>query len=129
MTKSLPMNHQQEVHQLNDSHFWEINLPQYVIVVVVGHNVSCVSLYGTVNELVVVGVGCDEVEMIIWIDTHHMLALQDSADDSIGKLWSEISAQNFLIFKKNLIGDTQGILSAQDRQPYAAIHTVISNTG
>ena len=58
------MNHQQEVHQLDNSHLGEINAPQHFIVTVIGHYVVCIGLYGAVNELVVVRVGRDEVEAV-----------------------------------------------------------------
>ena len=122
------MNHQQEIHQLNDSHFREVNLPQYVIVVVVGHNVSRIGLYGTVNKFVVIGVGSDEVEMVSRIDPHYMLTLHKSVDDGLGKLGIEVSAQDFFIFKKNLACYTQGILSIQDRLPHPTIHAVVCHT-
>ena len=122
------MNHQQEVRQLNDSHFWEANLPQYIIVVVIGHDIPCVGFYGTVNKFVVVGVGCNEVEMVSRIDQHYILALHESVDDGLCKMGIEVSAQYFFIFKKNLVGDTQGVLSVQDRLPHTTIHAVICHT-
>ena len=45
MKKILPMNQQQEVHHLNDSNFGEADLPQYVIVVVVGHDIPRVGYW------------------------------------------------------------------------------------
>ena len=33
------MNHQQEIHQFNKSHFREIDVPQHIVMMVVGDNV------------------------------------------------------------------------------------------
>ena len=48
------MNHQQEVHQFDDTHFGEINLAQHIVMVVVGYYIVCIGLYGTINKLIVI---------------------------------------------------------------------------
>ena len=35
------MNHQQKIHQLNDTHLREVNMAQHVIMMVVGDNIVC----------------------------------------------------------------------------------------
>lgn len=59
------MNHQQEIHQFNESHFRESDVSQHIVMMGVGDNVMCVGLYGAVNKLVVVWVGCDKVEVVM----------------------------------------------------------------
>ena len=59
------MNHLQEIYQFDNSHFGKFNLAQHIVMMVVGYNVTCIGLYGTINKLVVVRVCGDEVKMII----------------------------------------------------------------
>ena len=95
----LPMNQQQKVHQLYNTHFREINVPKHFIVFIIGHNVTCVGLYGAVNELVVIRVSGDKVETECGINKFNMPALHEGADDSLCKFWSEEPFQDFLVFK------------------------------
>ena len=44
------MNHQQEIHQFNESHFREFDVSQHIVMMVVGDNVVCIGLYGVVNN-------------------------------------------------------------------------------
>ena len=44
------MNHQQEIHQFNESHFRKFDLSQHIVMMVVGDNVVCIGLYGVVNN-------------------------------------------------------------------------------
>ena len=43
------MNHLQEIYQFDNSHFGKFNLAQHIVMMVVGDNVTCVGLYGTIN--------------------------------------------------------------------------------
>ena len=59
------MNHQQEIHQFNESHFRKWDVSQHIVMMVVGDNIVCIGLYGAVNKLVVIWVGGDEVKVVM----------------------------------------------------------------
>ena len=121
------MNHQQEVHQFYNTHLREIDVLQYIVMFVVSYNVTCVGLYGAINELVVVRVCCDKVETERWIDKFNIFALHNSINNSLGKFRIEEPFQNFLVFKKYFIRDTQRVLSMQYRQPDITVNTMTTN--
>ena len=124
--RPLSMNHKEEFHQFNDTHLGEVNLSQHVVMVAVGHYVASVGLYGAVNELVIVRVGGDEVEAVSGSDELNIATLHESLNDSFGKYGVEVSFQDFLIFKQDFIGDTQGVVPIQNGQPDFTVNAVTS---
>ncbi len=121
------MNHQQEVHQFDDTHFGEINLAQHIVMVVVGDNIVCIGLYGTINKLIVIRVGCYKVEMIVGCEEHRVWICHDIVYNRLGKLWSEKQPQDFIVFHKNLVGYAKIITSQHDRRPYGTINAVLAD--
>ena len=95
------MNHQQEIHQFNESHFREFDVSQHIVMMVVGNNIVCIGLYGAVNELIVIRVGSDEVETICGINQFNMPTLHQGVNDSFCKSWAKESFQNFLVFRNS----------------------------
>lgn len=77
------MNHQQEVHQLDYSYTGKLDVPQHIVVVVVGHYVACIGRDGTVHELVVIGVGIDEVEAVVRGDEGDVWAPDDGGKNEL----------------------------------------------
>ena len=84
---------------------------------VVGDNVVCVGLYGTVNKLVVVRVSIDKIKTIIWCEEHDILALYNSVENKISRSFTSQSAQYFSIFFQNLIGYTKRVPAIKYRHP------------
>ena len=118
------MNQQQKVHQLDNSHFGEINVSKHFIVIVIGHYVACISLYGAVNELVVIRVSSDEVETESGINKFNMPALHKGIDDCFCKIGIKESFQNFLVFKEYLVRNAKSVMTLQHGQPNVTVNTM-----
>ena len=112
------MNHLQEIYQFDNSHFGKFNLAQHIVMMVVGDNVTCVGLYGTINKLVVVRVCGDEVKMIIGRKEYDILTLYNCVEDKVGSLFPRKSVEYLCIFFQDFIGYTKSVSACQYRLPY-----------
>ena len=121
------MNHQQEIHQPNDTHFWEFYLSQYVVMLVICHDVASVGLDGTINKFVVIGVSSDEIKAKSRTNQHHIFAFQQGLDNSLCENWIKELDQNFFVLKENLIRYTQRVSSFQHRLPNTMVRAVVRN--
>jgi len=101
-------------HHINDRKFY---LSENNVMVVIGDNISGIGYNSTVNEFVVVWIGCDEVETILGREKSYMPALHKEFKHIISSFLSRKPGQYLCIFLKNLVSDTKSILSINDRQP------------
>jgi len=101
-------------HHVDNGEFY---LSEYIVMVIVGYNVACIGNNGTVNEFVVIRIGCDEVETILGREKSDMFALNKEFKHIISGFLSREPGQYLCIFLKNLVSDTKRILSINDRQP------------
>lgn len=117
------MNHQQEVHQLDYSYTGKLDVPQHIVVVVVGHYVVCIGRDGTVHELVVIGVGIDEVEAVVRGDEGDVWAPDDGGKNELCRFTARKASEDFLILFKYLGGDTQRIAPLHNGEPHIVVCT------
>ena len=102
------MNHLYKIHQFDNSHFGKFNLAQHVVMMVVGDNVTCVGLYGTINKLVVVRVCSDKIEMIIGRKEYNVLTLYNRIEDKVGSSFPA-SLLSISAYSSNISLDTQSV--------------------
>ena len=115
------MNHLQEIYQFDNSHFGKFNLAQHIVMMIVGDNVTCIGLYGTINKLVVVRVSSDKIEMIIGRKEYNVLTLYNCVEDKVGSLFPRKSVEYLCIFFQDFIGYTKSVSACQYRLPYFMI--------
>ena len=101
-------------HHVNNGEFY---LSEYIVMVIVGDNVTCIGNNSTVNKFIVIWIGCDEIETILGREKSYISALNKVFKHIISSFLSRESGQDFCIFLKNLVSDTKGISSINDRQP------------
>lgn len=88
---------------------------------IVADNEIGIGYDGTVDKLVVVGVGFDKVEMKLRIETQHERTTENGTYNVCGKRGVDFLSKNLHIFTDNLIAYTKGILSVEERFPRQAI--------
>ena len=106
----------------------KVNLAQYVIVMVIGHYVACIGGNGTIHELIVVGVGLYQPELIIWSDELNERCILYSTHHNLCKLGSKQSLKYLCILVKNLRSYTQSILPNKKRLPNRKVLAAGSDT-
>ena len=118
------MNHQQEIHQPNDTHLWEFYLSQYVVMLVICHDVASVGSNSAVNKLVVIRVGCNQSEVIIRRYECHVLAFSYCIENIVSSIFARQPLQYFSILIQDFISDTKGVFALEHREPYREIRAV-----
>ena len=93
-------------------------MPQHIVMMVVGDNVTCVGLYGTINKLVVVRVCGDEVKMIIGRKEYDILTFYNRIEDKVSSLFPRKSVEYLCIFFQDFIGYTKNVASLLQATPH-----------
>ena len=82
---------------------------------------------GTVDELVVVGVGGNQTEMVLRVEHADIGVSQDSSNDVVGKYGADLGREYLDIFADNLVADTDDVFAVEEGLPRWAIITLAWN--
>ncbi len=69
---------------------WKLNCSQYIIVMIIGNDISSIGSNSTIDKFIVIWIGRDEIEMIIWGNQFYKWTVDNALDDGIS---SHISYQ------------------------------------
>lgn len=98
----------EEFSECADIHFREVVLLEFAEVAVVADDVSGSSNDSTVDELIVVGIGLDEVEAVGGIDTLHIGGVGNGFDDKACELTVACHLHQYLlVFEEYFRADTK----------------------
>ena len=69
---------------------WKLNCSQYIIVMIISNDISSIGSNSTIDKFIVIWIGRDEIEMIIWGNQFYKWTVDNALDDGIS---SHISYQ------------------------------------
>jgi len=107
---------------MRDKHFvkshylylWETHLAQDVIVAVFCDNKAGISIYGAINKLVVVGVGCNKVEVEEWSDKNRIGTVQYHVYRKDGKIVACLPFKNLFVFFNDFVCDAKTVAAVKN---------------
>ena len=118
----------EEVFQGNNIQTRKTNLTQNIVVPVVTYNVSGVGSNGTIDKLVVVGVGLNQSEMVVGRNKFDVIALGNGIKNKISNIFASQTLKYLGIFLQNLIGYAQRAFARKHGFPNFAVRTPFRNT-
>ena len=78
---------------------------------IVRHDVSGSGGKGAVHKLIIIGIGGDEVPMVVGVDKFYVPTIHNHSNDIGGNLRRSHVGNHFLILCQNLVSDTERVSS------------------
>lgn len=88
-----------------------------IIVMVLGDDIFGVCLKCTIYKLVIIRVGCNQMQMKI--DLYHLCVgqVEQSLNDVRCNLWAHLLSKNLLVLREDFVGETKCILPVNEISP------------